>query len=173
MARFTKQGNASPWQRMQAVHAHTAPTGVHCPQKSTWTRRPEHHCMQLTYEIASSASSDGAFVFQTIYPSRDPKRHCPTEQKVALSHCSAHYIPSKPCIPSFSSFITIHCFVLINYRETPKVDFNILLAQIALIVKEIFLIKLHWYNPNQISTRFFFYSCLFLFLFLDICILYT
>lgn len=58
--------------RPRGLVSHCAPADRHCLQKSTWTRCPEHHCMQLTSEIAPSWSGQKPFVFQTIYPSKAP-----------------------------------------------------------------------------------------------------
>lgn len=66
--------NADPrhGSRPRGLVSHCAPVDRHCLQKSTWTRCPEHPCMQLTSEIAPSWSGQRPFVFQTIYPSKAP-----------------------------------------------------------------------------------------------------
>lgn len=91
--------NADPrhGSRPRGLVSHCAPVDRHCLQKSTWTRCPEHPCMQLTSEIAPSWSGQRPFVFQTIYPSKAPRIFSADRAPKAhlSSRCRAHWKPKS------------------------------------------------------------------------------
>lgn len=113
--------NADPrhGSRPRGLVSHCAPADRHCLQKSTWTRCPEHHCMQLTSEIAPSWSGQKPFVFQTIYPSKAPAHLFVRQSSQSPSLfplLSSSETKANLRTPFFHFNQT--SFVLMNYKES-------------------------------------------------------
>lgn len=128
--------NADPrhGSRPRGLVSHCAPVDRHCLQKSTWTRCPEHPCMQLTSEIAPSWSGQRPFVFQTIYPSKAPRIFSADRAPKAhlSSRCWAHWKPKANLRTSFFiSFRLVLFFDELRRESFQKFDMYMVLLMIT------------------------------------------